>query len=171
MKKTQVRQAQANTAYLRQIGAQIGVGNGRDPLLTHYIPQGFAQRYSKPGENALFFSSSKEGNFQELGHWNIGIEGNTTTYVYKNINSDNLLDLTSVSVREELGINLEQITNNSYEFTDVLGTWAREKNYSGIIYPSARGTAENHYFIDVIIFDSGTANKIIKGKIIEKILN
>lgn len=58
------------------------VGNGRDPLLTHYIPKGQKQRYATIGEDGLFFSSSKEGNFQELEHWGIPIEGNTTTFIY-----------------------------------------------------------------------------------------
>ncbi len=147
------------------------VGNGRDPLLTHYIPQGTPQRYAKPGEDALFFGSSKEGNFQELAHWDVKVEGNTTTFVYKEIQSTNLLDLTNPVVRDKIGISLDQITNNSYEFTDVIGTWARDKKYSGIIYPSARGTVDNKYFVNVAVFDSGTANQIIKGKTIEKILN
>jgi len=147
------------------------VGNGRDPLLTHYIPRGTPQRYSKPGEDALFFGSSKEGNFQELAHWNVKIEGNTTTFIYKEVQSPNLLDLTNPVVRDKIGISLDQITSNSYEFTDVIGTWARDKKYSGIIYPSARGTIDNKYFVNVAIFDSRTANQIIKGKTIEKILN
>ena len=147
------------------------IGNGRDPLLTHYIPRGKAQRYSKVGEDGLFFSSSKEGNFQELKHWDVPIEGNTTTIIYKDVISDGLLDLTNPKVRENIGVTLEQITTDSYEFTDVIGTWARKNGYNGIIYPSARGTEENKYFINVILFKSGTANDVIKGKTILKILN
>jgi hypothetical protein len=147
------------------------VGNGRDPLLTHYIPKGQSQRYSKSGEDGLFFSSSKEGNFLELHHWSVPIEGNTTTFLYKDVISDGLLDLTNPFVREKLGINISQITTDSYEFTDVLGTWARNKNYNGIIYPSARGTSENLYFINVILFDSKKANSVIQGKELEKKFN
>jgi hypothetical protein len=147
------------------------VGNKRDPFLTHYIPKGKSQRYSKPGEDGLFFSSSKEGNIQELKHWDVPVEGNTTTFIYKNIESEALLDLTNTNVREKLGIELNQIIGDSYEFTDVIGTWARKNNYEGIIYPSARGTQYNNYFINVILFKSSTANKIVKGKIIEKIIN
>lgn len=99
------------------------------------------------------------------------IEGNTSTFIYKGVESDNLLDLTNSAVREKIGVSLNQITNNSYEFTDVIGTWAREKKYSGIIYPSARGTSDNLYFVNIAIFDSGTANKVIKEKTIEKIIN
>ena len=68
-------------------------------------------------------------------------------------------------------VELNQIIGDSYEFTDVIGTWARKNNYEGIIYPSARGTQYNNYFINVILFKSSTANKIVKGKIIEKIIN
>jgi len=106
-----------------------------------------------------------------LAHWDVKIEGNTTTFIYKDVESTNLLDLTNSVVRDEIGISLEQITNNSYEFTDVIGTWAREKKYNGIIYPSARGTSDNKYFVNIAIFDSGTANQIIKGKVTQKIIN
>ena len=79
--------------------------------------------------------------------------------------------MTNPLVREKLGIDINQITTDSYEFTDVLGTWARNKNYKGIIYPSARGTSDNLYFINVILFDSGNANNVIKGKVIVKTFN
>ena len=106
-----------------------------------------------------------------MAHWDVKIEGNTTTFVYKEVQSNNLLDLTNSSVREKIGISIDQITNNSYEFTDVIGTWARDKKYSGIIYPSARGTEANKYFVNLAIFESSTANQTIKGATIEKILN
>jgi len=101
----------------------------------------------------------------------VPIEGNTTTFIYKNIESKDLLDLTNLEVRKKMGVSLEQITGNSYEFTDIIGSWSRKNNYKGIIYPSARGTVENKYFVNVILFNSGTANKVIKGKTIEKIVN
>lgn len=146
------------------------VDNGLDPLHTHPIPRGKSHRYSKPGEDALYFSSSKEGNIQELAHWGKELEGNTTTYLYKNIESDNLLDLTNPKVREQLGINLDQITGESYEFTHVLGSWGQDK-YNGIIAPSARGVSDNKYFVNIVIFKSGTANSLIKGKELIKIVN
>lgn len=111
------------------------------------------------------------GDFQELAHWDVKIEGNTTTFLYKNVEVTNLLDLTNSAVLKEIGISTDQITNSSYEFTDVIGTWAREKGYNGIIYPSARGTSDNSYLVNVAIFDSGTANQIIKGRVIEKMKN
>ena len=146
------------------------VDNGLDPLYTHPIPNKFNHRYSKKGEDALYFSSSKEGNIQELSYWGKEIEGKTTTYLYKDIESDNLLDLTNPQVREKLGISLDQITGDSYEFSHILGSWG-QGNYSGIIAPSARGASDNKYFVNIVIFKSGTANSLIKGKELIKIVN
>jgi TANFOR domain-containing protein len=146
------------------------VDNGLDPLQTHPIPRGKSHRYSKPGEDALYFSSSQEGNFEELTHWGKQVKGNTTTYLYKDVEGGRLLDLTNQLVRDELGISLDQITNDSYEFTQAIGSWSRGK-YDGIIAPSARGTVDNKYFVNMVIFESGTANTLIKGKAIIKIIN
>lgn len=112
-------------------------------------------------EDALYFSSSQEENFQELTHWGKEVKGTTTTYLYKDVDGGKLLDLTNPSGRDELGISLEQITGDSYEFTQTIGTWARGK-YDGIIAPSARGTVDNRYFVNLVIFESGTANTLIK---------
>ncbi|MFA0960743.1 hypothetical protein AB9P05_02945 [Roseivirga sp. BDSF3-8] len=146
------------------------VDNGLDPLHTHYIPRGKSHRYSQPGEDALYFSSSKEGNTQELTHWGKEIEGNTTTFLYRNIDAEGLLDLTNPKVRKQLGISLDQITNESYEFSHILGSWS-QRRYKGIIAPSARGVSDNLYFVNIVIFNSGTANGFIKGKELIKIVN
>lgn len=82
-----------------------------------------------------------------------------------------MLDLTNLDVRKEIGVSLEMITGNSYEFTDIIGTWSRENNYQGIIFPSARGTVDNKYFVNIILFDSSNANKVIKGKMSKKVFN
>jgi len=43
--------------------------------------------------------------------------------------------------------------------------------YNGIIAPSARGVSDNKYFVNIVMFKSGTANSLIKGKELIKIVN
>ncbi len=51
---------------------------------------------------------------------------------------NNVLDLTDSNVRNQLGVDLKDLTGESYKTTQQLGDWAIENGYDGILAPSAR---------------------------------
>lgn len=48
----------------------------------------------------------------------------------------------------------------AYEFTNVLGTWARENGYKGLRVPGARGAKD---YINIIIFEQSELNTLLNG--------
>ena len=128
-------------------------------------------------EGALYFSKTLEGNKTEMlpyGPWQ-----SFNTYEFENITLDNLLDLTNGDIIERLGVTKEDLiasvnsesfdkseiaTNQdktyNYEFTNVIGSWARDKKYKGIIAYGARGQKD---YVNVIVFNEVDVKKAFKN--------
>ena len=58
--------------------------------------------------------------------------------VSRDISLDNVLDLTDPSTLRQLNVTTDQITGESYKFTQQIGNMARSNGYDGILAPSAR---------------------------------
>lgn len=69
----------------------------------------------------------------------------------KNVQLNNALDLRSQSVRRQIGVTQKQITGDSYDYTQVIGGWAKENGYDGIIAPSARNSSNKGQSFDICI--------------------
>jgi hypothetical protein len=75
-----------------------------------------------------------------------------------------MLDLTDDGVLRQLGTVFEKLvlTMNekkvAYEFTNVVGTWARERGYKGLIVPGARGTKN---YDNIVIFEQSNLDTTI----------
>jgi len=64
-------------------------------------------------------------------------------------------------IRGQLGVTdeiIKKLGSNKYEFTHVLGTWAKN-NYKGIIYPGAQGGT----YDNIIIFKQIDVNNVLNG--------
>jgi hypothetical protein len=48
--------------------------------------------------------------------------------------------------------------SKAYEFTNVLGTWARNNGYKGIIVPGARGLKN---YVNIVIFDQSVLDRTL----------
>ena len=48
----------------------------------------------------------------------------------------------------------------AYEFTNVLGSWAREKGYKGLIVQGARGAKD---YTNIIVFNQSNLTPILSG--------
>lgn len=79
----------------------------------------------------------------ELAHY--GVDPRKASWVSKNIKVDNVLDLTNPSVRNQLGVTLDQITGDSYKYTHGLGDLFRSRGYNGILFPSARAPGTSNF--------------------------
>ncbi|NLK93333.1 MAG: hypothetical protein GX273_09470 [Bacteroidales bacterium] len=124
--------------------------NTNPKLIDDFATQNLDHRYSKIGESGYYVSKSNDGNIIEMG-FNTGNDvSKYNRYKFENVTIDNMLDLTDDAVRQQLGVTEEMIKKlgeGKYEYTHVLGTWAKE-NYKGIIYPGAQGGN----YINIIIF-------------------
>jgi RES domain-containing protein len=58
--------------------------------------------------------------------------------ISKDVQIENVLDLTNPRTRRELGVTLRDLTGDSYKITQQVGDWARVNGYDGILAPSAR---------------------------------
>ena len=96
---------------------------------------GASHRYSDVGRGALYTSTSKKAVIAELKHY--GIDPSDVTFVKKHVKVSNVLDLSDSKVRNQLGINLKDLTGNYYTMTHAIGDFARTR-YSGMLVPSAR---------------------------------
>lgn len=120
-------------------------------------------RYSSPGRGALYSGTSPETVLGELKHYNANIDN--VVFLERQVSVDNVLDLTSPSVRNQLGVDLNDLTrgsqdsfdlyrtigntNNDYFITHSLGDLAQPR-YNGILVPSARESETSH----LILFES-----------------
>lgn len=110
-------------------------------------------RYDLQGEGALYCSAKLNGNKTEIMYYanKFGQKWEDyLTYEYNNINIPNMLDLTNDAVRQKLGVDetmlkrIDELPNEvdeksyNYLFTNILGSWSREK-YNGLIVPGTRG--------------------------------
>jgi filamentous hemagglutinin len=64
-------------------------------------------RYSGPGRGALYTGTSTEAVLGELKHY--GIDPSKVAWVSQNVSMSNVLDLTSATVRKQLGVSLKQL--------------------------------------------------------------
>lgn len=77
-----------------------------------------------------------------------------------------MLDLTDDAVRQSLGIEFDKLVlgmsnkTEAYEFTNVVGSWARAKGYKGLIVPGARGPKD---YSNVIVFNQSELTSILNG--------
>jgi len=123
--------------------------NPNPQLIDDYATLNLDHRYSKVGESGYYVSQTNTGNITEMGFTN-GVPTNYKRYRYDNVSIDNMLDLTDDVVRQQLGVTEEMIKKlgeGKYEYTHILGTWAKDR-YKGIIYPGAQGGN----YTNVIIF-------------------
>lgn len=113
----------------------------------------------------LYLSEKKAGNIIEVNSYG-GIV-NKTLYEFTEVKLSNLLDLTDVKTIEALGTSIEQMkltgVENSYEYTQEVAIWAKNKGYSGIKFYGTRGGSQS--YTNYLIFDQETANLSIKGSI------
>ncbi|MFK8267162.1 RES domain-containing protein [Capnocytophaga cynodegmi] len=132
-------------------------------------------RYDLQGEAALYCSETLSGNKTEIMYYanKYGQKWEDYfTYEYNNITITNMLDLTDDLVRQKLGINesmlkrVKELSDETVEkkynylFTNVLGSWAREK-YNGLIVPGTRGGN----YKNIILFKQDIVNNTIGSSI------
>jgi RES domain-containing protein len=92
-------------------------------------------RYTGSGQGGVYSSLESETALAEISHYGAQ-EGRVL--VYKDFGFNKVLDLTKASVRKDMGVTLKQITSESYDVTNQLGTYAKENGYEAILAPSAR---------------------------------
>ncbi len=92
-------------------------------------------RYSKKGEGAVYAGVTAETAKAEISHYGT-MDGKVL--ISKEIKLNKVLDLTNNKILKSLNLTKEDITSDSYDITQRLGTWARDNGYDGIIAPSAR---------------------------------
>lgn len=97
---------------------------------------GSTHRYTKKGVGGVYGANSSKTALAEIEHW--GVDPNDVELVSKKIQLNNVLDLTDIKVRDQLGVDLDDITGNNYTATHKIGDWAIENGYDGILAPSAR---------------------------------
>ena len=107
------------------------------------------------GIEPLYFASNSgtvEAEFVNNGSSLAGRDLN----VFNNSTVNNLLDLTNPTVRDELGVSLEDLTRTGgtpawrYEVTQPLGKFAESQGYNGILAPSAQADGG----VNLILFGS-----------------
>ena len=72
----------------------------------------------------------------EISHWEV--DSSKVELVSKKVSLNNELDLKDPKVRTQLGVDISDITGDSYDVTHKLGDWAIDNGYDGILAPSAR---------------------------------
>ncbi|MBI3898996.1 MAG: RHS domain-containing protein [Gammaproteobacteria bacterium] len=106
---------------------------------THQWNKAANHRYTEPGRSGVYGATSANTAHAEISHYG-ALQGREL--VSKQVHVENVLDLTSPQVREQLGVSLEDITaGNSYDVTHQLGRFAQDNGYGGILAPSARDSA------------------------------
>ena len=95
------------------------------------------------------------------GDWNA-----YSTYEYGNVQIDYILDLTDDAVRQKLGTEFDHLIlgmtdkAQSYEFTNVIGAWAREKGFKRTIVPGARGLKD---YVNIVVFKQTDLTSALSG--------
>jgi RHS repeat-associated protein len=125
------------------------VNSAYDPLeMNQYIIEAM-HRFSGVGTPGVYFSSSERLVYKELENHGIFDFTNRRTYSY-NVKMDNMLDLSDPNVRSQLGIELNDIIGDDYTITNIIGDYAYENGYNGIIAPSARADGG----VNIVVFDT-----------------
>jgi len=139
-------------------------------IISEYSIEEAWGRYDLKGESAMYYSETFDGNQAEMSHY--GNWADYSTYEFSNVTIQNVLDLTDFEVRKQLSVVLDYLTRTSpekittYEFTNVLGTWARNNGYKGLIVPGARGSKD---YKNVIIFSQDVINQVFNGQVPAKL--
>ena len=97
----------------------------------------------------MYFSSGKKIVCAELGNYDVTNFSNRTMYSY-NVKLDNMLDVSNPSVRNQLGVSLNDLVGENYTVTHKIGKYAYSNGYNGIIAPSARADGG----VNIVIFSS-----------------
>jgi len=105
---------------------------------------GANHRYSGPGRGALYSGTSRDAVLGELRHY--GVDPDAAAWLSREVSVDNILDLTNPSVRRQLGIDLSDITGDSYFIPQALGDFSRGR-YNGLLVPSARQPGTSHLIL------------------------
>ena len=146
---------------VNQIGATFegglyrSVPEGRNPLEIHPVfnTEKAIHRYTGEGQGGLYLGSSQRIVNSEFTGNGASIDGLTNNHY--NVKIDGLLDLTNPSVRDELGVSLEDLVRTGgskewrYEITNPLGRYAEDSGYNGMIAPAAQADGG----VNVIQFD------------------
>ncbi|MEM6319985.1 MAG: hypothetical protein AAF960_20095 [Bacteroidota bacterium] len=151
----------------------VNIHGARPHIISDYSVQNAWGRYDLPssptngGEGALYCSKTLSGNETEITHYGDWLDFHT--YEYTNISLSNLLDLTNSSVRKQLGVDFNLLTRVqdtgssetdklfNYEFTNVLGSWIRNR-YDGVIVPGARGAKD---YSNIVLFNQNVVNNAL----------
>jgi RES domain-containing protein len=143
--------------------AELNYNAKPDIISQHSIDEAWG-RYDVQGESAMYYSKTFNGNQTEMSHY--GDWNSYSTYEFSNVQIDNLLDLTDDIVRQSLGTEFDKLVlgmsnkTQAYEFTNVIGTWAREKGYKGLIVPGARGAKD---YSNVVVFNQSELTSALNG--------
>lgn len=138
--------------------------NAKPNIISDYSIEESWGRYDTQGESAMYYSKTYDGNQTEMsfyGNWN-----SYSTYQYGNVRIGNMLDLTNQANLEKIATDFDKLVLGmpdkikAYEYTNVIGTWAREKGYKGLIVPGARG---NKDYINIIVFEQVDLTNVLKS--------
>jgi uncharacterized protein RhaS with RHS repeats len=97
-----------------------------------------SHRYTDEGLGGVYGANSRKTALSEVTHWDVDLSNRVL--ISKNVQLNNVLDLTRSGVRDKLGVSLSDITGNDYIITHQIGSWAKEQGYDGILAPSARNS-------------------------------
>jgi len=117
-------------------------------------------RYTQNGVNGLYFASSQhvmEGEMSSYGSNPYAVD--RTTYYYHQVSLNNMLDLTNPDTRRMLNVSLEDLISEEYKAynssqpspatTHVMGRYANDNGYTGMVVPSARADGG----VNIVIFN------------------
>lgn len=112
-----------------------------------------SHRYSGPGQGAIYGGTDKKTAIAEVQHYDdqFGYPTSDRKYKYKDVKVENILDLTDPTVRDKLGITIDDLISTGpgqYDTTHKIGKLAEDAGFSGILAPSAR----NPSGANVIVF-------------------
>ena len=131
------------------------VPDGRNPLEVHPIfnTEKAIHRYTGEGQGGLYLGSSQRIVDSEFTGNGASIEGLVNNHY--NVKIDGLLDLTNPSIRNDLGVALDDLVRTDgskewrYEITNPLGRYAEDSGYNGIVAPAAQADGG----VNVILFN------------------
>nr|WP_197060464.1 RES family NAD+ phosphorylase [Erwinia sp. 9145] len=103
---------------------------------THKWNVGANHRYTGKGLGGVYGANSRKTALAEVNAWKVDLS--TRKLTSKKVQLNNVLDLTSPNVRDQLGVSLKDITGSKYDVTHQIGVWAKSQGYDGILAPSAR---------------------------------
>ena len=105
-----------------------------------------SHRYSEPGLGAVYGGTTKKTAVAEVKHYDdkFGYDTEDRKYKYKDVELDDVLDLTDPKVRDAMGVSLDDLTATGpgqYNVTHEIGRLAEDAGFKAILAPSARNTS------------------------------